>query len=127
MNMKDISWENQFDGVWAMASLLHLEKKDFPHILKKVINSVKEDGYLFISLKQGMDSGYDEKGRFFSYYQKEELENILKEMNVENISFSANKDTLGRDLSWISFIAQKNSLKLLHQNKNDNNILKRKF
>ena len=48
-------------------------------------------------------------------------------MNVENISFSANKDTLGRDLSWISFIAQKNSLKLLHQNKNDNNILKRKF
>ena len=84
MDMKDISWENEFDGVWAMASLLHLEKKDFPHILKKVINSVKEDGYLFISLKQGVDSGYDEKGRYFSYYQKEELENILKEMNVEN-------------------------------------------
>ena len=68
-----------------------------------------------------------EKGRFFSYYQKEELENILKEMNVGNISFSANKDTVGRDLSWISFIAQKNSLNLLNQNKADNNLLKRKF
>ena len=55
------------------------------------------------------------------------MENILKEMNVGNISFSANKDTLGRDLSWISFIAQKNSLNLLNQNKADNNLLKRKF
>lgn len=105
MDLKDMTWENQFDGVWALASLLHLEKKDIPQALEKCIRALKEDGFFFTSFKLGSGESADEKGRHFSYFSVEQLNDILLEIpdiKQFQVVLSAKQDSLGRDISWIN-------------------------
>ena len=48
---QDIDYENEFDGVWACASLLHVGFKDLPDILKKLCKAMKDNGVLYVSFK----------------------------------------------------------------------------
>ena len=119
-DVKDLGFKNEFDAVWCMASLLHLKKDELPLAIKNCIQSLKveEPGFFFASFKIGNGSGYDENGRFFSYYQKEELKEILENTQYfEKIQFQENEVKLGRnEVSWISFVAQKKPNLILDYN-----------
>ena len=65
--IEDISYSNIFDGVWACASLLHIPHKLMNNILKKLYQSLKDDGILFISLKKGDFEGVRNKRYFCDY------------------------------------------------------------
>ena len=117
LKFKDLTFENEFDAVWCMASLLHLDKKEFPHALQKCINAVKPNGLLFISLKKGFGTNVDDKNRFFSYYQEDELKTILQELNQTNYIFKINDDILGRNQQWINLTLIKEPPKLNLRNK----------
>lgn len=72
--------ENSFEAVYALNSLLHLTKEEFPEILTR-INSLLSPGGLFY---MGVYGGYDHEGiweedpyipkRFFSFFSDETLE-----------------------------------------------------
>lgn len=44
--IEEISLQNEFDGIWASASLLHIEKKVMIEALQKCINALKRGGVL---------------------------------------------------------------------------------
>lgn len=82
---KDINYINEFDGIWACASLLHLSKKQLKNILEKMSLALKNNGYMYICLKNGKSEEYDDRGRFYSYYTKEEFYEIIslfKELDI---------------------------------------------
>ena len=58
------SWQNQFTGIWACASLLHVPFDDLPKLLNDLIRCLKSDGILYASFKYG-DSEREKDGRFF--------------------------------------------------------------
>lgn len=58
------SWQNQFTGIWACASLLHVPFDDLSKILNDLIRCLKSDGILYASFKYG-DSEREKDGRFF--------------------------------------------------------------
>lgn len=118
LNISQMDWTNKFDGVWAMASLLHLKKEDLPLALDNCIGALKDGGVFFASFKVGNHTGFDDKGRFFSFYQQEELKELLENTGLfDKIEFKLNEDNLQRaDVSWISVFAHK-SLELKHHNK----------
>ena len=99
--------ENPVDGVWAMASLLHLPKDSFKKALINISNSLKPNGAFFMAVKVGDGESYDQNGRFFSYYQPEELAIILKESKLfQSFYFKITKDNLGRDdTEWLNVFA----------------------
>ena len=66
-----------YDGIWANFSLLHAAKTDFPTYLKAIHTALKPGGLFFISLKSGKGEKRDQLGRFYAYYQEDELENLL--------------------------------------------------
>lgn len=107
LKIEDLSFENEFDGVWAMASLLHLSKKELPSSLDKCLKSLKENGKFFLSLKEGEGESVDENGRFFSYYSKDEIINTFKSLGQPNITCFSQSDKLGRNVNWLSFIVTK--------------------
>lgn len=103
----EMTWVDEFDGVWAMASLLHLPKSEFEDAISRCFAALKVDGQFFCSLKIGQGEGLDAKGRFFSYYTPEELKECLSRYS-QSIVFDVNEDSLGRaGLSWVNFIAKK--------------------
>ncbi|MBI2651981.1 class I SAM-dependent methyltransferase [Candidatus Woesearchaeota archaeon] len=74
--------DKEFDGIWASASLLHVPKKSLDKVLSELRRILNNRGVLFISVKEGKgeriikdDYGYEE--RFFSFFKKRELVNIL--------------------------------------------------
>lgn len=62
-----MDFNNEFDGVWTCASLLHISKIDLPNIFQKFIQALKRNGVWFISFKYG-DVETIEDGRLFSRF-----------------------------------------------------------
>ena len=53
MRFDEIPYMNEFDGVWASASLLHVPSAELPSILGLVRRALKDGGVFFCSFKTG--------------------------------------------------------------------------
>ena len=73
--------KNSLDVVWAYTSLLHVPKSNVPDIIDKISTILKKNGYLVLSLKEGIGEGFVDfkKGgkRWFSLYKHEEIFKLL--------------------------------------------------
>jgi len=83
-DIEDLPFSNEsFDGIMAYNSLLHIPKSFIHKIVDDLANILKSKGVLFVSLKQGQseelkeDERYPGTKRLFSYYQKNEVEEIF--------------------------------------------------
>jgi SAM-dependent methyltransferase len=79
LSFDEISFKEEFDGVWASASLLHIPKKKILPILEKLKISLKEKGILYASFKYG-NGERSINGRLFNNYTEEELDKIVKKV-----------------------------------------------
>ena len=80
----------EFDGVWASASLIHVPKKSLNKVLSELKRIMKPKGVLFVSVKEGAEEKFvkDDFGnekRFFSFFDKKELMDILNKMGFKTI------------------------------------------
>lgn len=107
-NMLDLPFkENEFDGFWAAASLLHIPKENSGTALGEIGRVVKENGIGFIALKKGegqkivVDEDDPNDKRFFAYWQKNEFQQVLEENGFELLKFSEHP-TEGKT-TWLVF------------------------
>lgn len=49
----DLSEYENYDGVWACASLLHCEREKLPNVLQRILNALKINGICYMSFKYG--------------------------------------------------------------------------
>lgn len=104
MDMEQLGFPDSiFDGFWATASLLHLE--DPKQALNELKRITKNEGYGFISVKEGTGQGIDPKtGYFFRYYQGEEFAGILKELGYNIIQQGKREGTPSH--AWLTYLVQ---------------------
>ncbi|WP_095587351.1 class I SAM-dependent DNA methyltransferase [Actibacterium ureilyticum] len=69
----------RYDGVWANFSLLHAPRAAFPGHLARVHRALKPGGMFHIGMKLGTDEGRDHLGRFYAYYEEDELKTLLSQ------------------------------------------------
>jgi SAM-dependent methyltransferase len=77
MRIQDIPWEQMFNGIWAMASLLHIPRDSIPFVLGKLFRALIVTGAMFMSFKKGSIERVDEDGRFFCDYTEDMLRDEL--------------------------------------------------
>lgn len=112
LTFEQIPWRQEFDGVWAMASLLHLPKSDMPKSLERCLLALKPNGTLFASFKSigssAVEQGVDEMGRFFSYYSANEIKEIFNSLGLcSDVQISEQRDLMGRDQNWLSITCKR--------------------
>ncbi|MEW5818746.1 MAG: class I SAM-dependent methyltransferase [Cyanobacteriota bacterium] len=109
LKFNEISFKDEFDGVWACASLLHVPKDDFEDSLGHLVDSLKDGGVLYASVKQGEGESVDSKGRFFSYYTEDEIKDIVNKRGDLQIEKTwINGDTLNRQGTiWMNLLLRK--------------------
>jgi len=115
MDLVDINFpRNYFDGIWAVAVLLHIEKKDILKTLKSLYSILKPGGFINIRVKRGGDpkSYLDEwsknTNRNFTFFFKSELEKYIKTAGFKIVRSTTVLDEAKRkNVKWISVIATK--------------------
>ena len=112
LSFDEINEHNFYDAIWANFSLLHITKYQFNVILKKLFFALKEEGLLFFSLKQGVGESRDKLGRFYSYYQKNEVEKYLEKANFQTKKYTegASIGLAGNKENWMGFFCEKTLL-----------------
>jgi len=116
MDMRNLLFpEKNFDGIWQMASLLHLEKKDVPLALDEACRVLKPKGTIYLSIKGGegesleSDKRYGGLPKYYSYFMPEEINSFLENAGfeiLENYSIEY-KDTYRIAHPWMNIFAQK--------------------
>ncbi|MFH1105784.1 MAG: class I SAM-dependent methyltransferase [Candidatus Aenigmatarchaeota archaeon] len=114
MDMRKLEFGNDtFDGVWAMASLLHIPKKDVASVLSGLNRLLKTGGILFVSVKEGKGEGlvegvHGESGKkFFAFYEMVTLKEFLEKFGFKTIDVFLKKDLFGRHVRWLCLFARK--------------------
>jgi len=72
-----------YDGVWASASLLHVDRSDLPTVLRRLARATRERGVLALWLKEGDGDGWSTHGavgapRRFVYWREDDLRSVLE-------------------------------------------------
>ena len=99
-----------FDGIWCCASLMHLDDISFDRFLSNLRYNLRTGRALFISVKEGIDSGVSEDGRYFRDFNEETLNTFLshyENLRLEKVWYT--KDKLQREsFRWMNAIVTKN-------------------
>lgn len=84
MYFQDFHEQNKYDGIWACASLLHLNQKEFEVVLSNLSEAIKDDGLIYASFKYGTFEGV-RNGRYFNDMNEEKIHKTLKNVGVLKI------------------------------------------
>ena len=103
----DIDATNAYDGIWANFSLLHLPRSEFEPMLTRLQAALRSGGLFHIGMKLGKGEGRDRLGRFYTYYQPDDLESALRRSGFTTYSrtLGAGRGLEGTVSDWMVVLA----------------------
>ena len=100
--------KEKYDGIWAQASILHLEEHDLRAALTLIERALKRDGVFYSSFRKGEEDGY-EKGRWYTNMTERRFLSFLPaSLYVEKI-WESQDVRPGVNRTWLSIICRKKS------------------
>ncbi len=101
--------DESFDGVWSYTALLHVPKKFVNISLKEIFRVLKPSGMFALGLIEGNFEEYRKSSgvdmpRWFSFYEKDEIERLCREHGFELVYFETFKP---HSRNYLNFIFRK--------------------
>ena len=100
---------DKYDGIWACASILHLDRDDLIDVFHRIARSLKDNGILYTSFKYSEFEGM-RNGRYFTDFTIEsfnEFQTNIPDFIIEKI-WITNDVRIGReDEKWLNLIMRK--------------------
>lgn len=101
----------KFDGIWAMAVLLHIERPSISVALSALRAMLKLGGVLFSSVKRGHGEVVDDTGRWFTLYNEDMWGQLLTEAGFDILELNGEPPSSGGSTGtvapgWISSMAR---------------------
>jgi 2-polyprenyl-3-methyl-5-hydroxy-6-metoxy-1,4-benzoquinol methylase len=109
MRFEDLEFRNEFDGVWACASLLHVSKADISRVLDRIAASMRVGGVFFASFKYG-EGEVERNARVFNCYDENSLRELLLSVSgLETVDVWVTSDVRpGRENErWVNCLCRK--------------------
>ncbi len=101
-----------FAGIWASASLLHLEEGEILRVVKRLSGFLSDNGIFYMSFKHGKFSGIRD-GKYYTDFDEERITRIID--NVKGleiirlkISDDVRKDFAGQ--KWLNVFCRKREI-----------------
>lgn len=80
MLFEELDDRNQYDGIWACASILHLSKGELSDIFHKMHQALKGNGIIYTSFKYGTFEG-ERNERYFTDFTEEMFVSFIKQIS----------------------------------------------
>ncbi len=108
MTFSDIAAQEQYDGIWCCASLLHVPALQLPDIMQKLAYALKPGGIGYVSFKYG-DGEREKDGRRFTDMNEARLTELLATVpGFELVTLWTTEDERpDRDEVWLNGILRK--------------------
>jgi 2-polyprenyl-3-methyl-5-hydroxy-6-metoxy-1,4-benzoquinol methylase len=108
MLFQEVDFCDEFDGIWACASLLHVPYEELPDVMLRLKRALKKDGIAYVSFKYGTEK--TTKGeRTFSNFTEETVKPLLENAGFEVLEYAVSEDVRpGRaGEKWVNVIAKR--------------------
>ena len=98
--------KERYDGIWACASLIHLQEEEILRFFEKIDLYLNDNGVVYVSGKNGIPTGEVEDGRFFLEFTEQLVDKILtvnKQLKLEQLWYT--EDVSGRrGFRWLNVV-----------------------
>ncbi len=109
MRFQEMEFNEEFDGVWVSASLLHINREKIENVINRLSKSLVNTGVMYLSFKYG-NKEVNRNGRFFNYYDEDSFAKLISKFEeLEVIKISKTEDVRdGReDEYWLNILLKK--------------------
>ena len=103
--------DNNYDGIFANASLFHVPSQELPRVLRELHSALRKDGILFSSNPRGNAEGWQGQ-RYGHYMEIEASETFLKQSGFRIIEHYYRPSGKPREQQpWLAIVSQRQDLK----------------
>ena len=109
MLFQDLDAVEQYDGIWACSSILHLKKEELRAVLLKMMTALKSTGYIYTSFKYGTFEGY-RKQRYFTDFTEKTISDLLQsfpQLEIRQLWISRDVRPDREEEKWLNILLQK--------------------
>ena len=109
LNFIDLREIGYYDGIWACASLLHVDRRFLLDVLKKTRDALKQSGYMYAALKNGEGEEVTPEGRYFNYVTYDKFEELTNLAGLQIVDFYSGKSVSNPNETryWNNFMFKK--------------------
>ena len=106
---QDMLFVNEFDAIWACASLLHCPADQIVSVITRVNKALKKDGVLYASFKWGDGESCDTLGRLFNNYTGEQLQALVNSIGGFEVieCWEETKPLRDTTQKWVNILVRK--------------------
>lgn len=109
MDIENLDLPGNYDGIWACASLLHVEKRNMKSVISKLFSLLNNKGILYASWKYG-DGEREEGGKHYSDYTEEQIGELISSDRIKSFKIWTSKDQTRVDTTWVNLLVYKENL-----------------
>lgn len=109
MYFQDLDETEQYDGIWACSSILHLGLNDLEDVLKKMTKALRQGGIIYTSFKYGTFSG-ERNGRYFTDMNEETFDKLsqkIQGLKIEEQWITSDVRPGRGEEKWLNLILRK--------------------
>ena len=103
---------NEYNGIWACSSILHLPKKELRSVLQKMCIALKDNGMIYTSFKYGNFAG-DCNGRYFTDFIEDSFQKIIadiSELTIEDCWITSDVRPGRDEEKWLNLLLRKSNI-----------------
>lgn len=112
MLFQELDTMNQYDGIWACSSILHLPKKELLPVIQKMCEALKDNGIIYTSFKYGDFEG-ERNGRYFTDFTEKTFREVIEkvpELTIEEHWITSDVRPGRGEEKWLNLLLRKCSI-----------------
>lgn len=109
LSFENLTFKNEFDGIWACASLLHVPRTEIRGVLTRLTDALVVGGAFYLSFKYG-NQEEERNGRWFNNYNEKlfiELIANIKVLSVKETWITSDVRPGRNNQKWLNIILKK--------------------
>ncbi len=105
ITFEKLDYDNEFDAVWACASLVHVDIEEITEVLIRIQRALKKKGVLYASWKYGKGERIDNQ-KYYADYDEASINELFSATSIKVKRIWISDDNLIRSSKWLNVIGE---------------------